>query len=57
MPQRLRTDHAHGQVVISCQVADIDIIWQLAESATGPRSPSASSCPRRRHSGSTTSAS
>jgi uncharacterized protein YndB with AHSA1/START domain len=35
IPQRLRTDHAAGRVVISCQVSDIDITWQLAESGDG----------------------
>jgi uncharacterized protein YndB with AHSA1/START domain len=35
MPQRLRTDQAHGRVMISCQVSDIDVTWQLAEHAHG----------------------
>ena len=35
MPQTLRTDYAHGRVTISCQVSDIDINWQLAESGLG----------------------
>ena len=30
MPQRLRTDQP-GRVVMSCQVSDIDFIWQLAD--------------------------
>ena len=35
MPQRLRTDRAAGQVTISCQVSDIDVTWQLAETTNG----------------------
>jgi uncharacterized protein YndB with AHSA1/START domain len=35
MPQMLRSDSAHGRVTISCQVSDIDVTWQLAESRTG----------------------
>jgi len=35
MPQRLRTDEAAGQVTISCQVSDIDVTWQLAETTDG----------------------
>jgi len=35
MPQLLRSDSAHGRVTISCQVSDIDVTWQLAESRTG----------------------
>ena len=35
MPQKLRTDRNQGRVVISCQVSDIDIAWQLAEAGTG----------------------
>lgn len=35
MPQKLRTDHARGRVTISCQISDIDISWQLAESGPG----------------------
>jgi uncharacterized protein YndB with AHSA1/START domain len=32
MPQLLRTDPAGGRVTVSCQVSDIDFVWQLAES-------------------------
>jgi uncharacterized protein YndB with AHSA1/START domain len=35
MPQKLRVDEANERVAISCQVADIDIVWQLAEAGTG----------------------
>ena len=35
MPQVLRGDPDHGRVTISCQVSDIDVTWQLAESRTG----------------------
>jgi len=35
MPQKLRVDQAHERVTISCQVLDIDIVWQLAEAGTG----------------------
>jgi uncharacterized protein YndB with AHSA1/START domain len=35
MPQVLRTDRAAGRVTISCQVSDIDVIWQLADAAAG----------------------
>lgn len=35
MPQRLRTDRSHGRVVVSCQVSDIDFVWQLAEDGDG----------------------
>jgi uncharacterized protein YndB with AHSA1/START domain len=31
MPQRLRTDDRAGRVVVSCQVSDIDITWQLGD--------------------------
>ena len=34
MPQKLRVDEANERVTISCQVADIDIVWQLAEAGT-----------------------
>ena len=35
MPQKLRVDEANERVTISCQVSDIDIVWQLAEAGTG----------------------
>lgn len=35
MPQKLRTDRSQGRVVISCQVSDIDVTWQLAETDSG----------------------
>jgi uncharacterized protein YndB with AHSA1/START domain len=31
MPQKLRVDQASDRVTISCQVSDIEIVWQLAE--------------------------
>jgi len=35
MPQKLRADQANERVTISCQVSDIDVVWQLAEAGTG----------------------
>ena len=35
MPQTLRVDEANERVTISCQVSDIDFVWQLAEAGTG----------------------
>jgi len=35
MPQKLRVDQADERVMISCQVSDIDIVWQLAEAGAG----------------------
>ena len=35
MPQKLRVDQANERVTISCQVSDIDVVWQLAEADTG----------------------
>jgi uncharacterized protein YndB with AHSA1/START domain len=35
MPQKLRADKANDRVTVSCQVSDIDIVWQLAEDGTG----------------------
>ena len=35
MPQKLRVDRAHERVIISCQVSDIDVVWQLAEAGAG----------------------
>jgi uncharacterized protein YndB with AHSA1/START domain len=37
VPQRLRGDRAKGHVTISCQVTDIDFVWQLAEDGYGTR--------------------
>ena len=35
MPQKLRVEQAQERVTVSCQVSDIDVVWQLAESGTG----------------------
>jgi uncharacterized protein YndB with AHSA1/START domain len=35
MPQKLRVEQAQERVTISCQVSDIDVVWQLAEFGTG----------------------
>jgi uncharacterized protein YndB with AHSA1/START domain len=35
MPQKLRADQANEQVTISCQVFEIEIVWQLAEIDAG----------------------
>jgi uncharacterized protein YndB with AHSA1/START domain len=35
MPQKLRVDQASERVTISCQVSDIEIVWQLAEDGPG----------------------
>ncbi len=35
MPQQLRADRAQRRVTVSCQVSDIDFVWQLAEAGTG----------------------
>ena len=35
MPQKLRVDQANERVTISCQVSDIDVVWQLAEAGGG----------------------
>ena len=35
MPQKLRVDQANGRITVSCQVSDINIVWQLAEAGTG----------------------
>jgi uncharacterized protein YndB with AHSA1/START domain len=35
MPQKLRADQAGGRVTVSCQVSDIDVVWQLAEAGAG----------------------
>ena len=35
MPQKLRVDQASERITISCQVSDIEIVWQLAEDGPG----------------------
>jgi uncharacterized protein YndB with AHSA1/START domain len=35
MPQKLQVDQASERVTISCQVSDIEIVWQLAEAGEG----------------------
>ena len=35
MPPKLRVDQANDRVTVSCQVSDIDVAWQLAETGTG----------------------
>ena len=35
MPQKLRADQANERVTVSCQVSDIDFVWQLAEDGAG----------------------
>ena len=35
MPQRLRADSAAGRVTVSCQVSDIDFVWQLRQDPVG----------------------
>lgn len=35
MPQKLRVEEAGERVTISCQVSDIDIVWQLGEAGVG----------------------
>jgi uncharacterized protein YndB with AHSA1/START domain len=35
LPQKLQTDQANERVTISCQVFDIETVWQLAESDDG----------------------
>ena len=35
MPQKLRVDQANERITISCQVSDIEIVWQLAEDGPG----------------------
>ena len=35
MPQKLRVDEANERVMVSCQVSDIDFVWQLAEDGPG----------------------
>ncbi|MGH4017111.1 MAG: SRPBCC family protein [Pseudonocardiaceae bacterium] len=36
-PQQLRADRAEGRVTISCQVTDIDFVWQLVQDGPGTR--------------------
>jgi hypothetical protein len=35
MPQKLRVDQASERVTISCQVSDVEVVWQLAEAGLG----------------------
>ena len=35
MPQKLRVDRASERVTISCQVSDVEVVWQLAEAGPG----------------------
>ena len=35
MPQKLRVDQASERVTISCQVSDVEVVWQLAEAGPG----------------------
>ncbi len=35
MPQKLRVDQANERITISCQVSDIEIVWQLTEDGPG----------------------
>ena len=35
MPQKLRVEQAQERVTVSCQVSDIEVVWQLAERGTG----------------------
>ena len=35
MPQKLQADQANERVTVSCQVSDIDFVWQLAEAGAG----------------------
>jgi uncharacterized protein YndB with AHSA1/START domain len=35
MPQKLRVDQANDRVTVSCQVSDIDVVWQLTEGGRG----------------------
>ena len=35
MPQKLRVDQANDRVTVSCQVSDIDVVWQLTEGGPG----------------------
>jgi uncharacterized protein YndB with AHSA1/START domain len=35
MPQKLRVDQASERVTVSCQVFDLEVVWQLAEAGAG----------------------
>jgi hypothetical protein len=35
MPQKLRVEEARERVTVSCQVSDIDFVWQLADGGEG----------------------
>jgi uncharacterized protein YndB with AHSA1/START domain len=35
MPQKLRTEDDAGRVTVSCQVSDLEFVWQLAEAGSG----------------------
>ena len=35
LPQNLRVEHANDRITVSCQIFDIEVVWQLAESGTG----------------------
>jgi len=35
MPQQLRVDQANERVTVSCQVSDIEFVWQLSEAGPG----------------------
>lgn len=35
MPQQLRSDRDAGRVTVSCQVSNIDFVWQLGEADGG----------------------
>jgi hypothetical protein len=35
MPQKLRVDQASERITVSCQVSDIDVVWQLTEGGQG----------------------
>jgi hypothetical protein len=56
MPQKLRVDQANERVTISCQVSDIDVVWQLAEAGMGTSITVTSACPSTKPAGSTGSA-
>jgi hypothetical protein len=47
MPQKLQTDWANERVTISCQVFDIEIVCQLAESDAGTSIHMSVSAPAR----------
>lgn len=34
MPQALRTDRTAGRVIVSCQVNDVEVTWQLSGTCT-----------------------